>query len=293
MAIIEHKPSMLNDFTPVLYHAIVNKIIESMPEDGPIPSRLKDIFYRCAEISNKYDGSLIISDLSYGIFDISFTDISYGVEINNVLIVGMLEGWGIFDTGKSYIKIKEDQSPNGDCKLFVRRATFSNLDYFNCNVPGKYYFNDIQSSNDLVYKDHFLVKRDPYTIVYPEQAAKFAENRHFICKLPGYSLNESLTLINFNSLYFIAKCANLGENNVFKVYAEQNEHYKYCAQHGLETRDFRSETEFYINDIVAIIIKEERNGPLVILSSEVVKYNGRIFKNHYQKTAKKNNNYYL
>jgi len=261
-------------------YAKVNKLIESMPEDGPIPRELKDIFFKCA-INSDTDGSLMIKCSSTGTRDVIFTNLSYGLQIDNIIIIKLSGQWTI-NKVKPYIIVNKEYRPRENDGITVRWSTFHDSDYFNCNIPGKYYIKDkvfnIQDSDDLVYKDQFLIRGNSYTIVQPEQAAEFAERRHFICELPGYSLNETLTLISLHNYYYIAKCVNLGENNVFKVYAEQPENYD---QYDIVIGDFLSESEIYINDVEASAIEPDEHNKLNINPGEVFNYNGHTFKNHY------------
>jgi hypothetical protein len=305
----EYAQQMYSGLMTIPTYVKVKKLIESMPEDGPIPRELKDIFFKCA-FNADTDGSLIVQCSGTGMRNVIFTNLSYGVQIDNIIIIRLSGEWSIYKAEPYIIINKEHWQRNTD-RITVRWSTFYNPDYFNCDIPGKYYVNDkvfnIQNSDDLVYKDQFLIRGnlpfiadfggnspfiadfggnlpfiadfgESYTIVQPEQAAEFAERRHFICELPGYSLNETLTLISLHNYYYIAKCVNLGENNVFKVYAEQPENY---VQYDLVIGDFLSETEIYINDVEASAIEPDENNTLDIGPGKVFNYNGHTFKNHY------------
>jgi hypothetical protein len=270
----------------------VNTLIKDMPNDGPIPLELKNIFYDIASNEPEYtDNSLLITGSGYGLLDLIFVPIIYGVRIDDLLIIRLSNKWGIFNTKLTYIKAFHQIYNGFDV---VQSSTFCQPDYFTCDKPGKYYINDkvfdMQGRDDIVYKDRFLIRCDPsivsgpnYNIVYPELTTEFAETRYFTFEMEGYSLNHSLTLISMNYFYYIAECANLGKNNVIKVYAESEEYY---ASNRGEIVDFYMELLLSINDVGATLVNsEDRTSD--IKPGKIIKYNKHSFLNHYPHTVTK------
>lgn len=270
----------------------VNKLIEDMPEDGPIPRELKNIFYEFAENEPDHtDGSLILGCLDSGMLNAIFIPIIYGVQIDDLFIIRLSNKWGIFNAERSYIRTFDEPD---DCQLIVKGSTFSQPDYFTCSKPGKYYIDDkvfnIQDGDDLVYKDQFLIRYDPniisgpnYGIVYPEITVEITKARYFTFEMAGYSLEQSLTLICFDYFHYIAECVNLGEKNIFRVYAESEEYYDNIDE---VTIDFNLETLIFINDVRATPIDLD-NCTSNIKPGKIIKYNKQQFKNHYPQTVTK------
>jgi hypothetical protein len=275
--------------------ANVNHLIANMPEDGPIPYELKNIFYIIAEQCIDYSNSR--NDIDHTIIvgvagkNITFAPIIHGVEINNKIIIRTANKWYIYHGDIGFIMFICSSIPYDNMDSYqIHANTFIESKYFTCDKAGKYYINDkvfyLQDGNDLVYKDQFLIRCNPsitnYTIMPPEIVGKVAERRYFACELVGYSLSESITLIIYNDSYFVAKCPNLGEKNIFKVYAESKDYYK--GKIKTSRNNFSAEQSFYINDVEALYVETESSRISEINPGETFQYKNQTFKNHYSQT---------
>ena len=266
--------------------ADVNRLIANMPEEGPIPYELKNIFYIVAKYNIKssnrnggLDDTIIVGVAGK---HITIAPIIYGVEINYEIIVRTANRWVVYEKYTKQISFTGSITPDIEFGDHVEINTFNDSNYFTCDKPGKYFINDkvfeLQNNNDIVYKDRYLIRYDSnYTIVPPVISDEVAEKKCFTCELVGHSLNESVTLVNYNSRYWVAKCQNLGAKNIFKVCAEN--YYMGIVRDG----DFSKERLLYINDVEAICVEPE-NEYINLHPGETFQFAGRTFKNHYLRT---------
>jgi len=253
--------------------AQINALIESMPENGPIPYELKALYYTISEIHTISDYSIIYNTVVNG-------PIIYGVAIDDIIICQIKDTWFILDIGTLFV-VYDDNKIIETYKALIGSSTFYYPEYFVCEKKGQYYINDkvfeINGNGDFVYKDQFLVRNlgDSVLIIQPQISTEFTQNRHFTYKLPGFRLDANLTLIA-NDRYCIAECETQDEN-LITIYANPDGYENDDASPG-----FILEKIVYINNVRAVYVSS--NDMVTNLEpNKICKIYKLYHKNHYSK----------
>ncbi len=104
--------------------AQINSLIESMPEDGPIPYELKALYYTISEIHTTSDYSVIYNTVLNG-------PIIYGVAVDDIVICQIRDRWFILDIDTPFIVYGKDDIIE-TYKMSVVSSTFYYPEYFVC-----------------------------------------------------------------------------------------------------------------------------------------------------------------
>jgi hypothetical protein len=264
----------------------IDTLIANMPENGPIPYELKALYQNISKLNEITDYSVVL------FYAQIIHPIIYGVEIDDITICNIQDNWFILKRGTPFIIYSPTNEVIRKSKIRIHSSTFYYPQYFTTELSGKFYINDkvfeINGINDLVYKDQFLIRRDPkivdgpnITIIQPQIAEVVAENRHFKFKTTAYKIDDNITLINYNR-YYLAECETLDEN-IVTVYAEIDEHY----DEDLAYSGFTSEDTFYINDVCASCMSDDSTIDTKLKPGETIIIENLHYRNHYDKVVKK------